>query len=300
VSYLSETKRVRPAYILEVDRPVDRETKSKPIIGIALLCGLIAGAAWLASRPRQAGRFLSSVVTGFNTQRRPSASSAHPKVLPAAVARVPVPTGQTISKRAEVAPQSAVPPVDEHSGPEGSLVENRSVVPLEKPTLPPDNAFERASAEFQEARALFDREDYAAASAGFRRVIGLLEVEPNLGADLNRVAKEFAAISHERAVQEAARLYSESDPDVTPPVMLGSSLPAPPGWDTPASSLDVLEVVIDAQGAVEKARFVTTRNHYRNLWWVSAAKAWRFKPAMKNGHPVRFMTRIQIDDGEPP
>jgi hypothetical protein len=129
----------------------------------------------------------------------------------------------------------------------------------------------------------------------------LVEHETDIGADLRRVAGEFLAMSRDRATREAARVYTERDANVTAPtVLVGSALPPRPAPGTPESRLDVLEIVIDAEGVVETARLVTSRNHYRNRWWVSAAKAWRFQPATKDGRPVRFVKRIPIDDGEAP
>jgi hypothetical protein len=294
-----EKWRPKPAYIIERDIPADEPTHFHRTIGIIVLCGIVGSAAWLVARPQQASRIVSSLGSGSNT-RQPASTYAAPKsVVPAAVERVKASSRQTKSTRDDRAIQPIAPLAAALPRPEARTVGARSVVA--KPASAPDNVLERATAEYLEARALFEREDYAAASAGFARVVGMLEREPALGSDLNRVAAEFAAISRERAAREAARLFSESDLNVAAPVaVVASSLPPPPVTGTPTSRLDVLELVIDATGAVEKARFITSKNHYRNLWWVSAAKTWRFQPAMKDGHPVRFVTHIQIDDGESP
>jgi hypothetical protein len=161
------------------------------------------------------------------------------------------------------------------------------------------NVLENATREFRGAQTLFGDGDYAAAAAAFGRVVDMTEHEPNLGPDLHKVAGEFAAISRERAAQEAARVFTEFDADVVPPVISSGKLPARPPSGTPPQRLDVLELLIDASGNVEKARLETSRNHYDNRWWVSAAKTWRFQPASRNGRPVRFMTRIPIADGGP-
>jgi len=278
--------------------------KLETLMGTTLLCGVVGSTALFVFQPEQAGSIVSSMTSAFNTRRPPAAPTTPTRALPAPVKRVVQPsTRPTSSTRDDGAHGSAVLVSTNPSASEGSFVEEISVRPVAKPATPASSSatvLEHATAEFIEARSLFDREEYAAASARFGRVTGMLDLEPDLGSDLNRVAREFAAISRERAAQEAARQFTESDLDVTAPVVLGSSLPPPPPTGTPASRLDVLEVVIDANGTVEKARFITTRNHYRNRWWVSAAKAWRFQAAMRGAHPVRFVMRIQIDDGGSP
>ena len=35
---------------------------------------------------------------------------------------------------------------------------------------------------------------------------------------------------------------------------------------------------------------------YREAWWVFASKSWQFRPAMKDGKPVRFLKRIALTD----
>ena len=57
-----------------------------------------------------------------------------------------------------------------------------------------------------------------------------------------------------------------------------------------------LRKYVDATGDVDAAKFVMNRPSFRNSWWTSAAKAWRFTPATKDGKPVRFVMRIVMDD----
>ncbi|HEX7940664.1 MAG TPA: hypothetical protein VF488_02630, partial [Gemmatimonadaceae bacterium] len=96
-------------------------------------------------------------------------------------------------------------------------------------------------------------------------------------------------------IAAAAREYRAGDPDVVEPVPL-AYLPPRPDPETPADELQVLEVHINASGTVDAAKFVMNRPSFRNSWWTSAAKAWRFTPAMKDGKPVRFVMRIVMDD----
>jgi hypothetical protein len=73
-------------------------------------------------------------------------------------------------------------------------------------------------------------------------------------------------------------------------------MPKRPDPSTPATRLQVLEFHVCADCTVESARFVTAPPSYRNRWWASAAKSWRFRPALKDGRPVRFVMRILLED----
>jgi hypothetical protein len=89
--------------------------------------------------------------------------------------------------------------------------------------------------------------------------------------------------------------YRSGDAGVTPPVPL-ARLPRKPDPDTPANQLQVLEVHVNSDGTVESARFVNNPPSYRNRWWASAAKSWRFRPALKDGRPVKYVLRLVIQD----
>ena len=112
------------------------------------------------------------------------------------------------------------------------------------------------------------------------------------------MASDYAALS--RATLSAiteGHIYSSGDEGVTEPVALRQYLPDPaPG--TPPSRLGALMLVVDGQGAVESVRLQSPSNRYHDRFWVSVAKTWRFKPALKDGQPVKFLKRIAIT--EPP
>ena len=162
------------------------------------------------------------------------------------------------------------------------------------------DASQRAQREYRRARALFDQKDYAKAAEGFQQVVKLLD-EGELAAptaELRSMASDYAALS--RATLSAiteGHIYSSGDEGVTEPVALRQYLPDPaPG--TPASRLGALMLVVDSQGVVESVRLQSPSNRYHDRFWVSVAKTWRFKPALKDGQPVKFLKRIAIT--EPP
>jgi len=159
---------------------------------------------------------------------------------------------------------------------------------------------QRAQREYRRARALFDQKDYAKAADGFLQVVKLLDEGelPGPVAELRSMASDYAALS--RATLSAmteGHVYSAGDEGVTEPVALRQYLPDPsPG--TPPSRLGALMLVVDGQGVVESVRLQSPSNRYHDRFWVSVAKTWRFKPALKDGQPVKFLKRIAIT--EPP
>jgi len=90
------------------------------------------------------------------------------------------------------------------------------------------------------------------------------------------------------------RVYVAGDAGVIEPVPLKQYIPPHPAPDVSPSDLSVLELLIDSRGAVEWVHLRNPKNRYRDAWWLSAAKAWRFRPALKDGQPVKFLERILI------
>jgi TonB family protein len=89
-------------------------------------------------------------------------------------------------------------------------------------------------------------------------------------------------------------VYNAAAEDVEPAVLRRPHLPTLPPSDAASEEIGILEIVVSATGAVEQVRLVSTNNRYQDRMIVAAAKAWQFAPAMKNGQPVRYRTRIRI------
>lgn len=78
-----------------------------------------------------------------------------------------------------------------------------------------------------------------------------------------------------------------------PSSMLESAVEAPDDWP-------FLELLIDAQGAVEQVRLharqlAPGQTLYRHRMLLAAAKAWQFEPARRNGEPVRYVMRVPLE-----
>jgi hypothetical protein len=66
-----------------------------------------------------------------------------------------------------------------------------------------------------------------------------------------------------------------------------------PARDT---QLPTLALDIDAEGTVSQIRLenVSAEQRYYAGMLVAAAKAWRFRPALKEGRPVRYRLRLIV------
>jgi hypothetical protein len=92
------------------------------------------------------------------------------------------------------------------------------------------------------------------------------------------------------------RIYTSGDPGVIAPVLIRPYLPGLTEQSAVGTRLGVLEVVVDPTGAVESVRLRSPENRYRERWWLFVAKNWQFRPAYKDGQPVRFLTLIPLTD----
>jgi|WetSurMetagenome_2_1015567.scaffolds.fasta_scaffold105603_2 hypothetical protein len=93
-------------------------------------------------------------------------------------------------------------------------------------------------------------------------------------------------------------VYSATDAGIQPPVTIRQELP---GWRSTGVEQQVLrgqtgmlEVVIDPRGRVETARMYTPVHPIYDSRLVAAAAGWQYRPATKNGVPVRYKKLIQV------
>jgi protein TonB len=87
--------------------------------------------------------------------------------------------------------------------------------------------------------------------------------------------------------------YTEADADVQPPVLVYPQLPTEPRPSPPASAPH-FELLVNERGEVDQVRLRATDANVQDRMMVSAAKAWRFSPATKDGKPVRYRVRVTI------
>lgn len=88
--------------------------------------------------------------------------------------------------------------------------------------------------------------------------------------------------------------YSPADTDVEPARLKRPQMPSTTPRAVDEQNLGVVDLLIDEVGDVEQVRLVSPGNRYHERMIVSAAKAWKFVPATKDGRPVRYRLRIRL------
>jgi TonB family protein len=93
------------------------------------------------------------------------------------------------------------------------------------------------------------------------------------------------------------RLYSSTDRDVTAPVAVERQMPVWKALPPPFNKVSFhgrVELVINAQGAVESARITERTTPAYDEELLAAARRWKFRPASRDGHPVRFREDVAV------
>ena len=180
---------------------------------------------------------------------------------------------------------------------------------------------------YDKAKAAYDRKDPQTAVTEFDRVLALLD-EPELAevsnmADLRRLAAGFRDLSRAAATatppapvaalakvpdvpaiapplaasEPAPPTYNPGDPGVNPPVAVSRPTPS---WQ-PRNEIErrrefrgVLVVLVDETGDVTSVVLGKSVHPTYDAALVEMARTWKFRPATKNGVPVRCRTTIEI------
>jgi hypothetical protein len=112
---------------------------------------------------------------------------------------------------------------------------------------------------------------------------------PATSAEILPMAEDVTAM-HE----DDPNVYTPSDATVIPPVMVRPALPKDPPPGVPLHQIGTIDVWVDENGDVERVKLLSPANRYQERMLVSAAKMWKFRPAFKDGHPVRYRTRVRL------
>jgi TonB family protein len=183
---------------------------------------------------------------------------------------------------------------------------------------------EIATRRYSEARTSFDRKDHALAVQQFRQTIGLLD-DPDMGgklADLRTLSAGFldlaiAALAPPPAPPKPQiatpppapevprpdpnRIYTLGDVEVSGPGIIRQEMPRlSPAMKTQAKDRGAIEVVIDELGRVTFAAIRASVHPMFDAELLSAAREWRYQPAMMAGKPVKYRKMIQINVSRTP
>jgi hypothetical protein len=91
---------------------------------------------------------------------------------------------------------------------------------------------------------------------------------------------------------DSGKIYSNDDPAVTPASFVHPQLLSEP---QPGANAGHFDLTVDESGKVVRVRLVSPARRYREQLLVSAAKAWRFRPALFEGRPVKYQIRVPIN-----
>jgi hypothetical protein len=175
---------------------------------------------------------------------------------------------------------------------------------------------------YEAAKSSFDRKAYADSVAQFEAVLALLDSPDVLAADsafsdLRTVARGFRDLAVAATAPPPAApaeppapapppapppaapppvpaVFSASAAGVTPPVVVREQMPSwPKGIPRPDGQRAVLDTVIDQAGRVESIVVRPSLGVYDGLV-AAEAERWLYKPALKDGAPVRFRRMVPI------
>ena len=94
------------------------------------------------------------------------------------------------------------------------------------------------------------------------------------------------------------RVYGPEDHDVSAPLAIRPHLPTSLPEGVSASELARIELVVAPDGEVESVKLLPGRapTSVSEAMLLSAAKAWRFSPALKAGHSVRYRKTVFLSE----
>jgi tetratricopeptide (TPR) repeat protein len=175
-----------------------------------------------------------------------------------------------------------------------------------------------AKAQYEQARQAFEGADYANASAGFARVLSIVERSegPNADAVLRDVAvlaAGFKTLSDKAdaapppapaaapPVEAAAaapvppRIYDATYPGLAVPTIVRQNVPQWPRTLGPPPNRDaVLAIVINEKGLVESARMTRVVHRTYDQLLLNAVSSWAYVPAQLAGEPVKFRKVLKL------
>ena len=108
------------------------------------------------------------------------------------------------------------------------------------------------------------------------------------------VVSTVVEIPPERPDSPDGNVYSASDPDVVAPIGVRPQLPAVLPGDVNRNQLGQIELLVLPDGTVGSVKLVGRPRSVLEGMLLSAAKAWQFQPAMKDGRPVSYRKLVWL------
>jgi TonB family protein len=110
------------------------------------------------------------------------------------------------------------------------------------------------------------------------------------------VAAPPPAPAPETVINRPPPVYTAADAGVIAPVPIRQQLPSVPHTvaRTMTKSTGVIEVTINEKGGVDNVMMREPVNVLFDSMVLAAAKSWQYKPATKDGEPVKYIKRIAV------
>jgi hypothetical protein len=103
----------------------------------------------------------------------------------------------------------------------------------------------------------------------------------------------------EVATAEDAIVYSRASLGVMPPVMMTRQIARPEALTPGVEAVSTIEVMVDEAGEVEQVKLLSRPSPILATMLLSAAKTWKFRPALHDGQPVRYRLRLDVTTTRP-
>jgi hypothetical protein len=103
----------------------------------------------------------------------------------------------------------------------------------------------------------------------------------------------FALLPVRPSTAGGGAVYDNRNADVTPPTELWPRFPEVPA-QTVRADVAVFDLVINEAGQVESARVRLPLKRWDHVMLLSAMKTWRFQPATREGHPVKYRKEVTV------
>jgi hypothetical protein len=150
------------------------------------------------------------------------------------------------------------------------------------------------------ARTWLSAGDYDRALSEALRAARLLALHPTgESVSLRGTVQDLIATIRDERTRAELMIYTTADAEVTPPSALSRQLPSSLPEGLSRSLVGTLEIIVSREGDVETVSLHTPLNRFHERMIVSAAKAWRYRPALRNGKPVRFrlFSTVNLPEG---
>jgi hypothetical protein len=91
-----------------------------------------------------------------------------------------------------------------------------------------------------------------------------------------------------------ATVYSRAFPGVVPPVIMPHQIAAPDALSPRVETISTIEILVDESGEVEQVKLLSRPSPILATMLLSAAKTWKFKPALNDGRPVKYRLLLDV------